>query len=253
MKLEQVKLEQAKQQRRIAIFKFVLLAGIIAVTGLLYRVLDLGQMSSMEGVGDVVVQVRAMSNDYGAVGAGLFLMAGICAIILNIPTVIVIAVASAIYGGVGALLLGVLLLNSATTCIYFIGKKLGRDFIFQFFGRSINRLEAQFEDRGLITVIHLRLLFFALPPMNWFLSVMNLSYRDYGLGTLIGGLPKTVMYAWLGGTVFNALAEGGHELSEFYLEMAVPVVASVSLSVILKMVDIRYMSGKEDSDAAIKE
>lgn len=241
------------KQQSIAIFKFVLLGGIIAITGFLYRVLDLGQMSSVAGVGDVVVQVRAMSNDYGAIGVILFFVGGICAIILNVPTVVVIAVASAIYGVTGALLLGVLLLNSAAACIYFIGKRLGRDFIFQFFGRSINRLEAQFEDRGLMTVIHLRLLFYALPPMNWFLSVMNLSYRDYGLGTFIGGFPKTIMYAWLGGTVFNALAEGGHELSEFYFEMAVPVVASVLMSVILKMVDVRYMSGKEVSSTAINE
>lgn len=234
------KAQTSTHQRKIVIFKFVLLVLIIAITGLVYQVLNLGQMSSLASVGDAVVQIRVASNEYGGIGIVLFLIGGLCAIIVNVPTAIVIAVASAIYGITGAMLLGLLLLNVATTCIYFIGKKLGRDFIFQFFGRSISRLEKRFGNRGLITVVYLRLLFFAFPPMNWFLSVMNLSYRDYALGTFIGGLPQTIIYAWLGGTVFNALAEGGDDLSGFYPQFAAPIVVSVTLGIVLKGVDYYY-------------
>ena len=231
-------------RRWITTFKFMFLSMLIATTYFLYQFFDLGEISSLAGVGDLIVRIRALSSEYGPLGVALFLMGGIGAIILNVPTLIILVAASAIYGVVGSMVLGLLLLNISMTCIYFIGKKLGRDFVYQFFGRSIDRLEQRFEERGLITVIYLRLFLYAFPPMNWFLSVMKLSYRDYFLGTLIGGLPQTIMTAWLGGTIFNALAKGGQKISDYYLELAVPALVTVGLMLLLKLLDHYHFSKK---------
>ncbi|MBV1880149.1 MAG: VTT domain-containing protein [Pseudomonadales bacterium] len=234
-------------RRWITTFKFMFLAMLIATTYFLYQVFELGEISSLAGVGDLVVRVRGLSSEYGPLGVALFLMGGIGAIILNVPTLIILVAASAIYGVMGSMVLGLLLLNVSMTCIFFIGKKLGRDFVYQFFGRSIDRLEQRFEERGLITVIYLRLFLYAFPPMNWFLSVMKLNYRDYFLGTLIGGLPQTIMTAWLGGTIFNALAKGGQKISDYYWELAVPALVSLGLMLLLKLMD-HYHFSKKNAD-----
>ena len=220
-----------------SLIRFILLVFFIALTVIAYKVFHLDELSSIENVGTFINDARAYSQEKGWLGVILFLFVGVIVIILNVPTAIVIGVASAVYGVAGAMILGFILLNVATTCIFFIGRKLGRDFIFSVFGRSVERLEKQFENRGMITVIHLRILFFAVPPMNWFLSVMNLSYKDYFWGTLLGGLPKTLIYAWAGGVVFNALAEGATDLSDFAFQIFIPIFVSISLSVSLKIVD----------------
>jgi len=220
-----------------ALIRFILLVLIIALTIVAYKIFHLDELSSIENVGVFINDARAYSHEKGWLGVFVFLFVGVIVIILNVPTAIVIGVASAVYGVTGAMILGFLLLNIATTCIFFIGRKLGREFIFSIFGRSVERLEKQFENRGMITVIHLRILFFAVPPMNWFLSVMNLSYKDYFWGTLLGGLPKTLIYAWAGGVIFNALADGATDLSAFAFQIFIPVIISIGLSVSLKVVD----------------
>jgi len=224
------------------LIRFVLFVFIIAFTYIAYKTLELDKLSSLENLGNLINEARAYSQDAGWTGIILFLVVGIVLIILNVPTAIVIGVASAVYGVMGAIVLGFVLLNVATTCIFFIGQKLGREFIFSVFGRSVERLEKQFQNRGMITVIHLRILFFAIPPMNWFLSVMNLSYKDYFWGTLLGGLPKTMLYAWVGGVIFNALADGASDLSEFAYQIFIPITISISLSISLKVVDHMFFS-----------
>lgn len=226
------------------LIRFVLLTFIIILTFIAYKGLQLDELSSLENVGAFINDIRAYSQAKGWLGVMIFLLGGVVVIVLNVPTAIVIGIASALYGVVGAMALGFVLLNVATTCIYFIGQRLGRDFIFSIFGRSIERLEKQFLNRGMITVIHLRILFFALPPMNWFLSVMNLSYRDYFWGTLLGGIPQTLLYAWAGGVVFNALADGATDLSEFAYQIYIPLVVSISLSIGLKLVDHVFFANK---------
>lgn len=226
------------------LLRFVLLAFIIILTYIAYKGLQLDQLSSIDNVGSFINDIRAYSQARGWLGVVVFLVGGIVVVILNVPTAIVIGVASALYGVAGAMALGFVLLNVATTCIYFIGQRLGRDFIFSVFGRSIERLEKHFQNRGMITVIHLRILFFAVPPMNWFLSVMNLSYRDYFWGTLLGGIPKILLYAWAGGVIFNALANGVTDLSEFAYQIYIPLIVSISLSIGLKLLDHVFFTRK---------
>ena len=227
---------------QVTIIKFVLFGLIIATTVVLYKLFNLDEVSGLQGASQVIGEGRQWAQESGAFGLLLFFCAGLTAILLNIPTAIVIFVASALYGTATAFFLGFFLFNIATTCIYFIGKRLGRDFIILFFGRSIGRLEKHFANRGLITVLHLRLLFYAVPPLNWFLSVMNLSYREFFLGTLIGGIPKTFIYAWLGGVLFTVIAEKGSDISHYYFELSIPFVASIVLSLGLKLVDHYFLS-----------
>lgn len=225
-----------------ALIKFVILVFIILLTYFIYDSFQLKEHFSLENIGSLINEVRGYSRDAGWPGIILFFVFGVMVIILNVPTAIIIGIASAVYGVLGAILLGFLLLNVATTCIFFIGRKLGREFVFKVFGRSVDRLEKHFQNRGMITVIHLRILFFAVPPMNWFLSVMNLSYRDYFWGTFWGGLPKTIIYAWIGGVICNALADGVTDLSEFTYQIFIPVLASISLSLSLKVFDHRFLT-----------
>ena len=104
----------------------------------------------------------------------------------------------------------------------------------------LQRLERQMHHRSMMAVIHMRLLFFALPPVNWFLAVIQIGFRDYWLGTLLGSLPKIALFAWVGGAIFGPLAKG-HILHWYAPQFWLPPVAGVVLSLVLRYVEAGAM------------
>ena len=64
------------------------------------------------------------------------------------------------------------------------------------------------DERGLMMVVYLRLLFFMIPPLNWILSLSNISFRDYFLGSLLGGVIRIILIAWISATCINLYKVG---------------------------------------------
>jgi uncharacterized membrane protein YdjX (TVP38/TMEM64 family) len=89
-------------------------------------------------------------------------------------------------------------------------------------------------------------LFFALPPVNWFLAVMYLRFRDLTLGTLLGSLPKIVLSAWLGDVVIDKLAYHPEQLHWYSPELLTPMLAGVVLSLLLRLADRRWITPRAE-------
>lgn len=211
-----------------------------------YQALDLGRFADRQQFGAQLTALRAWQIQSGWVGMVEFALAGVAVIIMNVPCVLVILAAAALYGALGAIIIGVVSLNVANVIIYLMGRYLGRAMVMQVFGRVMQRVEAHFGNHGLISVIHLRLLFFALPPVNWFLAVMNLRLRDMALGTFIGSLPKIILYAWLGDMVIEKLAFHPELLHWYSPELLTPVLAGIGLSFMLRMVDRHWITPRAE-------
>lgn len=207
-----------------------------------YHALDLGRLADREQLASHLAALRLWQADAGLWGMFEFTLAGTLVIILNVPCVLVVLAAATLYGALGGIVLGITTLNVASVLIYLIGRHLGRSVIMSVFGRAMHPIERHFGHRGLISVIHLRLLFFALPPVNWFLAVMNLRLRDLTLGTLLGSLPKIALYAWLGDTVIDKLAYHPEQLHWYSPELLTPMLAGVVLSLLLRLVDRLWIS-----------
>ncbi|MDY6943182.1 MAG: VTT domain-containing protein [Pseudomonadota bacterium] len=240
--MNQNPVDEPSESGRSRYLHFAVFLGLIALSFGLYRAFGLGEYLSQERMADTLQAVRAWAQAAGAGGFLLFWLGGVVAIVVNIPSVLVIAAAAVIYGALGAVALGFLCLNTAAVIIFWLSQKLGREFVSSVFRHSMRRLEAHFRDRGLITVIHMRLLFFALPPVNWFLGVMNLSFRDFMLGTALGSLPKIILFSWLGGVIFDKLARADGSLTWHSPELIVPMGVGVMLSLMLRIADRLWLA-----------
>lgn len=147
--------------------------------------------------------VHAAIAPFGPLG---FWVVGTLVIVANIPTIVVIACAAVLYGSVGAALMGMACLLAASALIYAMSRVFGRSLIAAHLERFLPLLERHFAARGLRTVMQARLMFFALPPTNWALAVMNIRLRDYLVGTFLGAIPHILMWAWIGAAAIDMLA-----------------------------------------------
>ena len=194
-----------------------------------------GEPGSFGGqwLGDAIRQLRAYEATLGWMSLPLFWLTGTLAIIVNIPTIVVIAIAAVIYGTAAAILIALACLLPASYCIYIIGHTVGRRFVSRLFARYLPRLEEHFARSALATVIYIRLIFFALPPVNWALAVMNLRPGEYVLGTFIGALPHILAWAWATGAAAELLARG--QAIESSTSVMVPLVLGLALMGVLEV------------------
>lgn len=152
---------------------------------------------------DALTWIRSHHTAISPLGPLVFWLVGTLIIVGNIPTIVVIACAAVLYGSLGAAVMGMTCLLTASIVIYAVSQALGRSLIAPHLDRFLPLLERHFQARGLRTVTLVRLTFFALPPTNWALAVMNIGLREYLIGTFLGSIPHVVMWAWIGAAALD--------------------------------------------------
>jgi uncharacterized membrane protein YdjX (TVP38/TMEM64 family) len=107
-------------------------------------------------------------------------------------------------------------------------------------------VEDRLQTTGLMTVVYVRLLSFMLPPVNWLLSLMNISYRDLFLGTLLGTAHMIILFAWLSDIIVDRL-QAGDSLNPFTTpELLLPITIGIVIFAALRIVDRRRRQGRKD-------
>lgn len=173
--------------------------------------------------------VRAHHAAASPFGPLAFYAAGTMVIVANVPTIVVIACAAVLYGSLGAAMMGMVCLLTAAVIIYAVSRMYGRSLIEPHLKRFLPMIERHFEQRGLRTVALMRLMFFAFPPSNWALAVMNIRLRDYLLGTFLGAIPHVIMWAWIGVAAVDMLS-GRARFSWSAPEVWGPLAAGAALT-----------------------
>lgn len=182
--------------------------------------------------------IRDFHAAISPLGPFAFWLAGTLVIVANIPTIVVIACAAVLYGTVGAAVMGMACLLTASLLIYALSRAFGRSLIAAHLQRFLPILERHFAARGLRTVMLARLMFFALPPTNWALAVMNIRLREYLIGTFLGAIPHVLMWAWIGAAAIDMLA-GQTAFSWTAPEVWGPLAVGGSLTVLTALLQRR--------------
>ncbi len=182
-------------------------------------------------VADVLDWIRSHHAAVSPFGPVAFYAAGSAIIVANVPTIVVIACAAVLYGSAGAAVMGMACLLTAAVIIHSVSRVYGRSLIAPHLARFLPMLERHFAQRGLHTVALARLMFFAFPPSNWALAVMNIRLRDYLLGTFLGAIPHVIMWAWVGVAAVDMLS-GRTRFSWSDPEVWAPLAAGAALTVL---------------------
>lgn len=143
---------------------------------------------------DLLSKVQVAGNGLPAWAAiGYLLVASVIAV----PMGLIIVVAYVVFGPwMGALytLVGATL---GATVSYAIGRYLGHEWLRLFAGERINRISARLAERGILTVIVIRMLPIApFAIVNMVAGTSHLRSRDFILGTILGMFPGSVLIAF---------------------------------------------------------
>ena len=196
-----------------------------------YQYFDLKQWLNPILLANKIESLRTLEANLGLAGPIAFFFIGTVIIVLNVPTVLIIAIAAVIYGPIGAFVLGTLCFCAAISIIYVISKMLGQSFLQGLMQRYMPRTNQYIQNTDLRAIIYLRLIFFALPPINWMLGILSTQFSTYFWGSLIGALPNLVMFSWLGGTLVELIRKNQSLLFWQSPELAAPAIFGITITI----------------------
>lgn len=166
-----------------------LFVGSLLLLAALWRWTPVGDFLSAERI-DGWMQQIADSRFTPVILLGLYLVAGL----IVFPLVLLIAATAVIFGpGWGlAYALGGSVASALLT--FWVGSWLGRDWLRRMAGSRIDRLDRWLSDRGILTVITVRIIPIApFTVVNLVAGASRISFRDYTIGTLLGMTPGIVL------------------------------------------------------------
>ncbi len=231
--------DKEKRFERSSVIRAFILLAFIAAGIVFYHYTDYSQYLTKDKISFTIDSIRGFVARFGFFGPILFVVAGFLAITTNIPTVVIIYFSVITFGGVAGAFLSAISVYLATTVIYFIAQLLGRDFVTRLFRKRLKKLEGRLDERGLMTVIYLRLIFFMSPPLNWLLSLTNISYRNFFLGTLFGTVHHIIINAWLSDMVID-LIKAGDSLNPIKTpKLLLPLGLGITIFLTVRIIDRR--------------
>ena len=193
---------------RHPIWRFLLLIALLLMIAWIAREFELGQLFSHARMQSSMNYLRGAASDYGWPFFILFCLIGIILTIFNLPTIIIVSIAAAIYGTMGAILAGLICVMLSNLIIYHISHVLGKDFIMDHVGRFLPVMKAWAVSSTMRDIMYARLMFSAAPPLNWILPWFS-SRRNFLLGTLLGSIPHIIVWSWIGDALVSAIVEQG--------------------------------------------
>ncbi len=126
--------------------------------------------------------------------------------LVAVPVTLLIAASALIFGpwqGYFYSLAGAVL---SAVVNFGIGNALGRDAVRRLAGKRINRLSKRLSQRGLLTVIALRIVPVApFAVINMVAGASHIRFRDFWLGTLLGMAPGTLAFSLFADGIVGAL------------------------------------------------
>ena len=201
-------LKPGKRKVISSALRFTVLLGVILVLAAASRALPLEANLSREGLRDLVALLRHLGLSWGAFGPVAIIILGVLGVLLNVPTVLVLIAVSLIYGPITTIVLTLIYWAIACYCVYFIGQRLGHEFVARCFSALPSKATALVNGNGFRTVLYLRLMMFAIPPLNWALATLHVTRRDYVLASVLGGLPHIVVWSTLGPQAIERMLGG---------------------------------------------
>jgi uncharacterized membrane protein YdjX (TVP38/TMEM64 family) len=149
-----------------------------------------------------VESVRKLVGDAGLLGPVVFILLfsleG-----LGVPGMIFMLTAIVVWPPWLAFLMNWLGAIAAGTVGFAYARYVGRDWVAAHLPDRIKRFEKAIDQRGIRTVIIIRLLFFLAPPAHWALGLSPVAFRDFMIGSAVGFIPAMLLVSLIGAPVFE--------------------------------------------------
>ena len=217
-------------RRRSLTTRFFLLGGVVlavAVMAAIWQFTPIGHHLNLVELAKLIRRIEALPL------APLIVLSGyVAAAIVAVPITVLIAATGLVFGawpGIGYALCGTMLSAIAT---YGLGGALGRDAVRRLAGTRANRPSERIGERGIVTVMVLRLLPIApFTIVNLVAGASHIRLRDFTIGSALGMTPGILLTVTFAHQLINAIR---HPDLGSIVAMAAIGSALVSISVLLQ-------------------
>jgi len=142
---------------------------------------------------------------------------------LVLPSAMISVVGGILFGPVKGLLLSVVGFYLSGTIAYWISRFLGRSFVEKLLGKRALALDNNLETSGFKILLLLRLPpVLPYDPLSYACGLTKIKYWDFILASVIGILPETTCYSFLGRNMFKPLSP------QFLIPLAFIIFATIS-------------------------
>ena len=151
-----------------------------------------------------ILTVQNMKNyvlSFGVLGPVIVILICIVAAITSvIPSFLVVFATTTIYGWVYSAIITWFGYTVGAGACFLIARYLGRDFVEKLSSKGqLNKLDKFLGDEGFKSILIARLLpFIPFNLTSYLAGVTSISFKDFMLGTAIGQIPGTIVFAALG-------------------------------------------------------
>jgi uncharacterized membrane protein YdjX (TVP38/TMEM64 family) len=179
---------------------------VIKLTGLVLLVAIGIGIFQFTGLGQYLKPetLRAYIQSYGAVAPAVYVLLYCIGPVLFVPGAVLSLAGGLAFGAFWGTLLTVIGATIGATLAFFVARALGRDFVSRLLKGKLKLLDESAGKHGFTIILFLRLI--PLVPFNaldYAAGLSKVSVRDYVLGTLIGIIPGTFAYVYLGSSLVN--------------------------------------------------
>lgn len=168
-------------------------------------------------------------DELGAWGPVLFMGLYAVSMVIGFPTVIFTIAGGAVFGLIWGTLYSVLGASLGAIGAFYLSRYLLRQWVEQRYGHNLalKKFQQGIANRALLFVMAVR--FNPVTPFNienYLFGLTVINWRPYLLGTVVGIIPGTVAYTWVGVTGANALS--GKSAVSFVIAVSVLLAISVA-------------------------
>ena len=223
----------------------------ILVLGLVFFfVFDLGRFLSFEALRHNRVALLDWVETYGFVAALIYMLIYAAAIAFSLPGGAVLTITGGfLFGSLWGTVCVVIAATAGATALFLIAKTSFGDALRAKAGPALQRMQEGFQEGALSYLLVLRLVpLFPFFLVNLVPAFLGVSLRVYVLGTFIGIIPGTFVFATVGAGLGSVFDQGGSFTAAGILTPQI-ITALIGLAV-LALIPVVYKKIKARSDKA---
>lgn len=176
--------------KRAALIRFLLLFAIVVLLVLLGAYTPLGAWFDLKNVSTAI-------REAGIWGTLVFVILCCIGSFLQLPAMLFLLVSILVYGQWTGTLIGFVGLIVAMIVTFYFARLVGGTAIDTIRIPFVQRMLARLDDHPFRTVIMLRLVLWASPPLNFVLAMTKIRAVDYILGSLVGSIIPILVFSLL--------------------------------------------------------
>ena len=231
-------------------YKRLIPVGVLVLGLVAFFVFDLGRFLSFDALRENRAALLDWVDAYGVIAALVYMLIYAVAIAFSLPGGAVLTITGGfLFGSIWGTVCVVFAATAGATALFLIAKTSFGDALRAKAGPALQRMQEGFQEGALSYLLVLRLVpLFPFFLVNLVPAFLGVSLRVYVLGTFIGIIPGTFVFATVGAGLGSVFDQGG-EFSAAGILTPQIITALVGLAV-LALIPVVYKKIKARSGSA---